>query len=154
MGAGTFRAKVRGRRGACHAFLGAVSTQRCYECDNDGEMTFGGECELRMSGWTKGLLWLSEYNLGKKMFQPVEVPDDPDEAEELGRKWARGKIVGIQGASQRFGVEVWLTQTDDEDREEEGDTISYVHYRCGEAQPDCHSQDFPRELWLPVGGCE
>lgn len=150
MGVGTFRAMVRGRRSGCNAFLGSLMP-KCYDCDVEREGPTGDGWEMLVSGSTKYAFFLPEYGaMGR--YAPVALPDDPEEARRLGAARRDALSLSIQARSSLFAVEVMLTQTDDEDREEDGDTLAYVHYVRGEKQGDCWGDAYPRCLGMPVGG--
>lgn len=152
MGVGSFKAIVTGRSGACHAFLSSV-TPRCYDWDVDWAGGSDEEYEIRFSGSTKHLLMLPFF--GRHTPAALDVPDDLDEARKFGAETYRShgeSALSIQERSALFGVEVQLTQTDDEAREEDGDELAYVHYVNGEKQPDCWGSSWPKALDMPVGG--
>jgi hypothetical protein len=153
MGVGIYRGIVRGQRSACHAFIGMLHPTS-YECTIDWQAGDRDDCRLTFSGTSKYGLHLSDIGpLGK--YKPLpSIPEDDEEAKQAGiREMLRLKAMpSVQARSKICGVEVWLTQTDDEDREEEGDTLQYVHYIRGERQDDSHTDRYPAELDMPVGG--
>ena len=153
MGVGIYRGIVRGQRSACHAFIGMLYPTS-YECTIDWQRGTEEACELTFSGTSKYGLMLSDFgSLGR--YEPLAtLPRDDEEAKQAGIKEMRRlkAAPSVQARSRICGVEVQLTQTDDEDREEDGDKIQYVHYICGEKQDDCHTDRYPSCLDMPVGG--
>lgn len=153
MGVGTYRGIVKGQRNACYAFIGMLYPTS-YECTIEWQSGTTDECEITFSGTSKYGLMLSDFGSLDKYKPLASLPCDDEEAKQAGiKEMQRLKArPGVQARSRICGVEIQLTQTDDEDSEENGDKLWYVHYVCGEKQEDCYTDRYPSQLYMPVGG--
>lgn len=140
-----FKAIVRGRLGACHAFVGAIES-KCSDISVVSERPCDRGHELLLSG----LMDTGAFPLGtllSKDFPPVSgLPDDPDGARAFGESRYGRIIISIQQLSYELNLEVLFAKSE---KAVPGRADSYVHYDCGEQQADSWTKRHPRELDFP-----
>ena len=140
-----FKAIVRGRLGACHAFVGALDP-RCSDISVTGERSCDRGDELLLSGTMK----TGAFPLGTPLatdFPSVSgLPDAPDAARELGERHYGRIIVSVQQLSYELELEVLFAKSE---KTASGRREAYVHYDCGEQQKDSWTKKRPSELDFP-----
>lgn len=126
-----YKAIVKGKKNACYAFCGSspalegVAIYDEHGSDSTYEMTIGSVCKYAVDAYCEP--WTEQV--------PVSLPEDTDEAYDMGDRQYSFRTV--RDRSRMFAVEVLCTSADIDDFDpEEGPAEKYEHYIDGEVVND------------------